>query len=108
MPGVDGEVMQEQLDRSRSVSLPAVRREHVVADVDGSRLEPLTIDVVVHPADDLALDHDAPSRPGVLAPLPEETVEDLITPRDQDLRLARLRGPDHDEAVGRRSKNEHP
>jgi hypothetical protein len=42
--------------------------EHVVAEVDLARLQPLPLAVVVNPADDLADDFHAGNRFGIIAP----------------------------------------
>jgi len=53
------EMNQQQPDGSRRVSVATVRREHVVADVDLSALEPVAIGVEVDPSNDCTVDHDA-------------------------------------------------
>src|SRR5438105_14729737 len=81
--------------------------EDVVAEVDLAGVEPLTVDVVVNPTDDLVVDEDASGWPGFVVARAEKAVEDLVTTGDQDPGIASLRRPDHDEAIRRRSQNGH-
>src|SRR5438874_12331693 len=81
--------------------------EHVVPDVDLTRLEPRPVHVVVNPADDIPVDDDAGRRRGIGITFAEKPVEDLVASGDQSSGVAWVWRTDRDDTVGRGPESRH-
>lgn len=102
-----GELVQEQSNGSSGIALSPVGWEDGVAHVDLPRFEPSGLRVEVHPAHNLAADHDAGGGCRLVAAGSHPTVELVVTPSDDYHYVVRTRWPKDDDPIGHRREPGH-